>query len=83
MSYRMPRGLVPVALTVVVAAGVGGGAGAAEQAGEQPPDLLEFLGTFDEQDDDWVAVAIDEMGRDYEDGGEGEEETEEASDDEN
>ena len=83
MSGWIPRCLVPVTLTAAVAMGAGSGAGAAEQAEEQPQDLLEFLGTFDQQDDDWVAVTIDEMSQEHEDGGESEEQTEEASDDEN
>ena len=82
MSDWIPRCLVPVTLTAAVAMGAGSAA-AAEQANEQPQDLLEFLGTFDQQDDDWVAVTIDEMSQEHEDRGEGEEQTDEASDDEN
>jgi hypothetical protein len=44
--------------TVMIAAGV---AGAEERPDGPDSELIEFLGSFDNADDDWLAVNMEEM----------------------
>lgn len=68
-------------LAGLVAASVG-----AEESGvgdEPDGDLLEFLGTFDTDDDDWLAVGLEEMNHDDQEPDDPDPAGAERSDDEN
>ena len=57
-------------------------ASGAEDPPEDPDaELIEFLGSFDDSDDDWLAVNMEEMGTDSEESGNPDGDDVETSDD--
>lgn len=78
------RDCMPVGRCVAVlalAAGLGTAALGEERLESEDQDLLEFLGSFDATDEDWLAVSIEQMVRENEETtGAGEDRVEAAKD---